>query len=122
MKKMMLLIVCALLFLGAGPALANKAAVRLEAPANAALGEKIKITLFVTHSANNFFHHTKMVYLTINGQEKARWEFSGFNLPEAAEFSRSFEYVMDGPITLESAAFCNIHGSANTATATVGLQ
>lgn len=42
MKKMMLLIVCALLFLGAGSALANKAVVRLEAPANAALGEKIK--------------------------------------------------------------------------------
>jgi desulfoferrodoxin (superoxide reductase-like protein) len=122
MKKMFLLIVSALFFLSAGPALANKSTVRLEAPVNAAQGEKIKITLFVTHSANNFFHHTKKVSLTINGQEVTRWEFSGFNLPEGAEFSRTFEYVMTGPVTLESAAFCNIHGSGNTATATVGLQ
>ena len=121
MKKLLLLVI-ALFLLGAGSALANKSAVRLEAPANAKQGEKITITLFVTHSANNFFHHTKMVNLIINGQEAARWEFSGMNLPEAAEFSRTFEYVMDGPITLESAAFCNVHGSANTATATVGLQ
>ncbi len=122
MKKMFLLIVSALFFLSAGSALANKSTVRLEAPVNAAQGEKIKITLFVTHSANNFFHHTSMVSLTINGKEVTRWEFSVFNLPEAAEFSRTFEYVMTGPITLESAASCNIHGSANTATATVGLQ
>ncbi len=122
MKKIVLLMVIALLFLGAGSALANKATVRLEAPANARQGEKITITLFVTHSANNFFHHTKMVNLIINGQEAARWEFSGMNLPEAAEFSRTFEYVLTGPITLESAAFCNMHGSGNTATATVGLQ
>ena len=122
MKKIVLLMVIALLFPGAGSALANKSAVRLEAPANGAQGEKIKITLFAKHSANNFFHHTKMVSLIINGQEAARWEFSGTNLPEAAEFSRTFEYVLTGPITLESAAFCNMHGSNNTATATVGLQ
>ncbi|MDD3815103.1 MAG: desulfoferrodoxin family protein [Desulfocapsaceae bacterium] len=122
MKKMILLIVGTLIFLCAESALANKAVVRLEAPENATQGEKIKITLFVTHSANNFFHHTKRVYLKINGQEKASWEFSGFNLPEAKVFNRSFEYVMDGPINLESAAFCNIHGSANTATATIGLK
>ena len=122
MKKMMSLIVVVLFLFCAGPALANKAAVRLEAPANAALGEKVKITLFVTHSADNFFHYPKMVYLKINGKEAARWDFGSFNLPEAADFTRSFEYVMDGPISLESAAFCNIHGSANTATATIGLQ
>lgn len=121
MKKLLLLVI-ALFFLGAGSALANKSAVRLEAPANAKQGEKIAITLFVAHSANNFFHHTKQVNLTINGQEAARWEFSGINLPEAAEFSRTFEYVLTGPITLESAAFCNMHGSNNKATATVGLQ
>lgn len=122
MRKMILLFVAALFFLGAGPALANKSAVRLEAPVRAGQGEKITIKVFVTHSANNFFHHTKEVYLRINGQEAARWEFSWTKLPEAAEFSRTFEYVMDGPLTLESAAFCNVHGSGNTATATVGLQ
>lgn len=122
MKKMILLIAGILIFLGAESALANKAAVRLEAPATAAQGEKITITLFVTHSANNFFHHTKRVYLKINGQEKDSWEFGMTNNPEAAEFSRTFEYVMDGPITLESAAFCNMHGSAGTATATIGLK
>lgn len=122
MKKMFLLIVSVLFVLGAGSALANKSTVRLEAPVKAAQGEKIKITLFITHSANNFFHHTKRVSLTINGQEVTRWEFGGFSLPEAAEFSRTFEYVMTGPITLESAALCNVHGSANTATTTIGLQ
>lgn len=122
MKKIVLLVVIALLFLGAGPALANKSAIRLEAPVNGGQGEKITITLFVKHSANNFFHHTKMVSLTINGQEAARWEFSGTNLPEAAEFSRTFDYVLTGPITLEAAAFCNMHGSGNTATATVGRR
>lgn len=122
MKKMILLIVVTLIFLGAGSALANKAVVRLEAPLTAAQGEKITITLFVTHSANNFFHQTQRVYLKINGEEKASWDFGMTKRPEAAEFSRTFEYVMDGPITLESAAFCNIHGSAGTVTATIGLK
>ncbi|MFA6283508.1 MAG: desulfoferrodoxin family protein [Desulfurivibrionaceae bacterium] len=122
MKKIVLLMVSVLFFLGAGSALANKSAVRMEAPAHAAQGEKITITLFVTHSGNNFFHHTKTVNLMINGQEAARWDFSAFNLPEAADFSRTFDYVVTGPTTLESAAFCNVHGSANTATATVDLQ
>ena len=122
MKKIVLLLASVLFFLGAGSALANKSAVRVEAPANAKQGEKIAITLFVTHSANNFFHHTKTVNLIINGQEAARWEFSGTNLPEAAEFSRTFESVLTGPMTLESTAFCNMHGSGNTAKATVGLQ
>lgn len=127
MKKIFLLIVSVLFFLSAGSALANKAIVRLEAPVNAAQGEKIKITLFVTHcanhfSANNFFHHTKKVSLTINGREVTRWEFGGLSLPEGAEFSRTFEYVMTGPATLEAAAFCNVYGSANTATAKVSLQ
>ncbi|MDO8945577.1 MAG: hypothetical protein Q7U88_00310 [Desulfocapsaceae bacterium] len=76
MEKMILLIVGALIFLCAeSSALANKAAVRLGAPENTTQGEKIKITLFVTHSANNCFHYTKRVYLKINGQEKASWEF-----------------------------------------------
>ena len=122
MKKIVLLVVIVLLFLSAGPALANKSAIRLEAPVNGGQGEKIAITIFVKHSANNFFHHTKMVTLTINGQEAARWEFSGTNLPEAAEFRRTVDYVLTGPITLEAAAFCNMHGSDNTATATVGLR
>ncbi|MDO8945578.1 MAG: hypothetical protein Q7U88_00315 [Desulfocapsaceae bacterium] len=30
--------------------------------------------------------------------------------------------VPDVAISLESAAFCNIHGSANTATVTIGLK
>jgi desulfoferrodoxin (superoxide reductase-like protein) len=122
MKKIFLLIVSILFFLGAGSALANKSTVRLEAPVNVAQGEKLKITLFVTHSANNFFHHTKKVSLTINGREVARWKFGGFSLPEGAEFSRTFEYVMTGPVTLEAAAFCNVHGSGNAATAKVSLQ
>ncbi|MBW6521039.1 MAG: class II SORL domain-containing protein [Desulfoarculaceae bacterium] len=122
MKKMILLIIGPLIFLGAESALANKSAVRLEAPVNAAQGEKVTITLFVTHSANNFFHHTNRVYLAMNGEEKASWEFSMTNRPEAAEFSRTFEYVMDGPMTLESAAFCNMHGSDKMVTATIGLK
>ncbi|MFH1019196.1 MAG: hypothetical protein V1782_01085, partial [Pseudomonadota bacterium] len=92
MKKIVLLLVSGLFFLGAGSALANKSAVRLEAPASGGQGEKITLTLVATHSANNFFHHTKMVSLTVNGREAARWEFSGTNLPEAAEFRRTFEY------------------------------
>ena len=122
MKKMILLTLGALIFLWVESALANKSVVRLEAPVSAAQGEKITITLFVTHSANNFFHHTKRVGLTINGEEKASWEFGKTSKPEAAEFSRTFEYVVDGPMTLESTAFCNMHGSANTATATIGLK
>jgi hypothetical protein len=121
MKKMMTLIFVVLLLMCVGSAMANKAAVRIEAPAHAVLGSKVKITLFVTHSANNIFHYTNLVSLKINGKEVARWDYSAFNRPEGADFTRSFEYVMDGPVTLESEAFCNIHGSANSVKASIGL-
>jgi desulfoferrodoxin (superoxide reductase-like protein) len=105
-----ILLVCLI----AAPAFANKSSVAIDAPDKSAKGSIIKIKITVTHSGNNFIHHTDWAYVKVNGKEVGRWEFSSGNLPEGEVFSREVNYTAegDGPITIEAEADCNIHGSA----------
>jgi len=78
----------------------------------------------VTHSGNNFIHHTDWAYVKVNGKEVGRWEFSAGSLPESEIFSREIDYTVegDGPITIEAEADCNIHGSAGKVEKKIEIQ
>ena len=97
------------------PAWANKSETKIEAPDTAEKGSEITIKVTVTHSANNFFHHTEWLWAQINGKEIARWDYSATNLPEGATFTKEIKYVVDGDMEIKGKASCNLHGSANEA-------
>jgi len=104
-----------------GQAHADKSSVRIEAPTNAPMGAAISITLHVSHSGNNLFHHTDWVTVKINGEEAKRWEFGMFSTPDTENFTLTVPHTMTGPIEIEAEASCNIHGSAGIAKHSVGV-
>lgn len=112
----------AVLLLAAVQASADKSSVTIEAPAAAVSGSEITVKLHVVHRGNSAFHHTKLVQVTVNGKEAARWEFKGSQRPEAQEFSREVAVRVDTDLNIEAQAFCNIHGSAGPAAAVVKVQ
>lgn len=91
---------------------ANKSSVSIETAQSMAKGSEITIRVTVTHSANNFLHHTKWVQITINGKEVARWDYTSFNRPEEATFIREIKYIVNEEIEIKAEAYCNLHGSA----------
>jgi len=90
---------------------ADQSSVRIEAPSQAPMGATITITLHVSHSGNNLFHHTDWVYVKINGEESKRWEFGMFSTPDNENFTRTITHTMTGAIEITAEANCNIHGS-----------
>jgi desulfoferrodoxin (superoxide reductase-like protein) len=108
-----------LLTLGPAAAYANKTSTTIDAPQSAPLGSSITITITVTHNADNFIHYTKWAHVLVNGNEVARWEFSAFNRPESAVFTRQIQYTVTGPLSIEAEAACNVHGSEGPAAAAV---
>ncbi|MFH0974251.1 MAG: desulfoferrodoxin family protein [Spirochaetota bacterium] len=108
----------------ASPVFANKTSVSIDAPDKAAKGSVIKIKVNITHSANNFIHHTNWVYVKVNGKEIARWEFSSGKLPESENFSRETDYKIEsnGPLAVEVEGNCNIHGSTGKAAKTIEVK
>jgi desulfoferrodoxin (superoxide reductase-like protein) len=108
----------------ASPVFASKTSVTIDAPDKAAKGSEIKIKINVTHSGNNFIHHTDWVYVKVNGKEVGRWEFSSGKLPEGENFSRevSYKIEVDGPLTIEAEGDCNIHGSAGKVEKKIEIQ
>ena len=105
----------------AGPAWANKAETRIEVPDSAAKGSEITIKMTVIHSANSFFHYTEWAWIQVNGKEVARWDFGSFNLPESATFSREVKTRVEGDLNIKAKASCNLHGSANEASANLKM-
>jgi desulfoferrodoxin (superoxide reductase-like protein) len=102
-----------------GTAWANKAQTEMMVPGTAVKGSEIPIKMKVTHSANNFLHHTEWLWVKVNGKEFARWDFSSSNLPEGAVFTREVKVKVNGDLIITAKASCNIHGSANEASAKV---
>jgi desulfoferrodoxin (superoxide reductase-like protein) len=112
-----------LLSLGAfaGAAHADKSGAILEAPEQAAKGNEITLRIHVTHSANNFLHHTNWLRVKVNGREIRTWEYPMSRLPAAAKFSEELRLVIDGPCEVEAEANCNLHGSKGPARKTITL-
>ena len=109
------------LLMTSGPAWANKAETRLEVPDRAAKGSEVTIKMTVIHSANSFFHHVEWAWIQVDGREIARWDFSSGHLPESETFSREIKMRMEGNFDIKAKASCNLHGSANEATARVEI-
>ncbi len=105
-----------------GVCFANKAAVTIEAPDQAAKGAEVVVKLHVTHSANNFFHHINWVQVKVNGKDTALWEYSMTNLPEAANFTKEVKLMVNEPLEIVAEANCNLHGSAGPAIKKIGLR
>ena len=102
-----------------GTAWANKAESRLEVPESAAKGSEITIKMTVIHSANSLFHHVEWAWIQVDGKEIARWDFSSSHLPESETFTREIKTKVEGNLDIKAKASCNLHGSANEATANV---
>jgi len=115
MSKKILAAVLFFLILFSGTAFANKTSVTIDAPNTAKKGSEITIKVNVFHHGNNFFHHTNWVYIKVNDEEIARWEFSGIHKPESENFSREVKHAVTGPIEITAEGHCNIHGSAGPA-------
>lgn len=111
-----------LTFLFPGFAMANKASVSIEAPAEVAKGSEITVRLNIDHNANSLFHHVEWVKVWINGEELARWEYSAFSLPEDATFIKEIKYTVNRPIEIRAEASCNIHGSKGPAAMKVSVK
>jgi len=102
-----------------GTAWANKAETKIEVQESAAKGSEITIKMTVTHNANSFFHYTEWLWVQVNGKKVARWDFSSSNRPENEIFTREAKVKVEGDLDIKAKASCNLHGSANEATAKV---
>jgi desulfoferrodoxin (superoxide reductase-like protein) len=120
--EIMFAVVVLVITLSSGVSVANKSAVTIEAPDQAAKGTEVTIKIHVTHSANNFFHHTDWVKVTVNGKEAAFWEYSATNLPEGAKFTKEIKLTIDAPMEIVAEANCNLHGSQGPAKLMIGLK
>lgn len=98
--------------------LADKSTVKISTERSAVKGSEIVIKIKVIHDANNFFHHTEWAYVKVNGREIARWKYPFEN----EVFTREIKYRVDGPLSIEAMAYCNLHGSAGPKTATVKVK
>jgi desulfoferrodoxin (superoxide reductase-like protein) len=114
-------IICSGIF-GASPALADKAAVKIEAPAGAAKGEEITIRLTVSHSANTDRHYVEWLKLWVNNQEVSKWEYSSGKLPEGVPFTREFKVKAGADLEIKAEASCNVHGGKGPATQKIAIK
>ena len=108
-----------IILLAAGPAQANKSSVALEQLSHATEDGKAVLKCTVTHSGNNFLHHTEWLRVSANGKEIARFEFSWRNKPESAAFIREVPVDAAAPVLVEAEASCNLHGSKGPAQITI---
>lgn len=92
-------------------AFANKSSVSIDAPESVAKGSEISIKVSVEHNSNSIFHYTKWVYIMINGNEVARWDYTWRKKPEGKNFSKEITYTVNEPLEIVAEASCNTHGS-----------
>lgn len=110
------------LIIFAGTARADKSSAALEAPDQVPKGTEVTIQVHVTHSANNFLHHTNWIRVKANGEEIKRWEYSMNHLPDGAKFIKEVTLTINGPTDLEAEASCNLHGSKGPSRKTIILN
>jgi len=102
-----------------GQARANKSSVAIEQPVQFNQDGKAVVKCTVSHSGNNFLHHTEWLRVNADGKEIARWDFSWRNKPESEVFTREVPVEAAAPVAIEAEASCNIHGSKGPAKMTV---
>jgi desulfoferrodoxin (superoxide reductase-like protein) len=100
-------------------AFANKSAVSIQAPTEVPRGSETVIRVTVTHNDNNPVHYTEWLYVTMNGKEVARWNYTAFNRPEAATFTKELKLTATENMDVKAEASCNLHGSAGPATSKI---
>jgi desulfoferrodoxin (superoxide reductase-like protein) len=126
MKSRILAVTCAFVLCSgifwAAPALADKAAVTIEAPADAAKGAEITIRLTVTHSSNTDRHHVEWVKIWVNNLEVQKWVYSPSNLPEGVPFTREVKAKANENLEIKADASCNVHGSKGPASLKISIQ
>ncbi len=105
-----------------GTSWATKAETKVEGPESAAKGTEMTIRVTVIHSANNFFHHIEWLWIKVNENEIARWDFTAGNKPEGATFTREIKYKVEGDMEIKAKASCNLHGSAGEAAIKVMMK
>ncbi len=105
--------------LAAGPARANKSSVAIEQLAQVDKDGKAVLKCTVSHSGNNFMHHTEWLRVKAGDKEIAHWDFSWKNKPEGEVFTREVSVDAAVPVSIEAEASCNIHGSKGPAKITV---
>jgi desulfoferrodoxin (superoxide reductase-like protein) len=105
-----------------GQAFANKSEVSIKAPMDVPRGSEIVIRVTVTHSDNNVLHYTDWVYVVVNGKEVARWNYTAFNRPEAANFTKEIKYTATDNMEIKAEANCNMHGSAGPAFSKISVK
>lgn len=102
--------------------LANKTSVEIDTVNKAQKGEKVTIKLNASHEGNNFLHYTYELYLSINGERVKEWNYYMLDKPPSEEFSKEITYTVDEKLNLEAKGYCTLHGSNNTAQATIHLE
>lgn len=115
-------VVVLIISLYGGVSLADKSAVTIEAPDQAAKGTEITVKIHVTHSGNSYFHYTNWVKVMVNGKDAALWEYSASNRPEDAKFTKEIKVTIDAPTKIVAEANCNLHGGQGPAQKTIGLK
>lgn len=118
----MMAVMVLVITLYSGVSLADKSAVTIEAPDQAAKGTEITVKIHVTHSANSFFHYSNWVKVMVNGKEAALWEYSAGNRPEDAKFTKEIKLTVTEPMEIVAEANCNLHGSQGPAKKIISLQ
>ena len=119
---LILILFLGLFFIHEGIAWANKSSASIEVPESASKGTEIMIRVTVTHNANNFLHYTEWLRVMVGEKEIARWDFTRFQRPEGAAFTREIKYTVGGDVEIKAEASCNIHGSKGPAIVKVKVK
>ena len=126
MKKhragIMVAVITLVVGLSAGVSLADKSAVSIEVPDQAAKGTEVVVKLHVTHSANSFFHYTNWLQVKVNGKDTALFEYSMGNRPEGPTFTKEVKLMANEPLEIVAEANCNLHGSQGPAKKKIALK
>jgi desulfoferrodoxin (superoxide reductase-like protein) len=103
-------------FLAVDAAFADKSSVSIEAPTTVTKGSEITIRVTTTHNANNFLHYTAWLYVMINDEEIARWDYTWRKRPDGKTFTNEIKHTVTDIIEIKAEASCNLHGSKGPAT------
>lgn len=103
-------------------AYANKSAVKIEAPSEAAKGSDITIKLTVTHNGNSALHHTEWLKVKANGKPLEEWNYTASKRPDDSTFTKEIKIKAVEDLEITAQASCNLHGSAGQVTTKITVR